>query len=172
MSELFAGWRAEYNGWIAAARPLLEAGQWGDGYAMYPWAEPEGTPFTPLAAPLGAARLGVVSTAGFYIPGLHERFDAENVEGDVTFRVLPSTVVAAELAIAHEHYEHDAALADWNSVLPLDHLRALVAEGRLGGLGPIFSTSGYCSDVGALLDRTVPAIVAQAQCDAVLLVMV
>lgn len=174
-ADALPGWESAYQTWLTQARPILEGAQKG-AFAGYPWVQPDDTPFAgALQKPLGMVRLGIVSTAGFYVRGGQAPFTAESIEGDPTFRILPDDVSPAALAIAHTHYPHDAALADWNSVLPLDHLRALVAAGDLGSLGPIFSISGYCTDAGRLCRESAELIAAQAKaagCDAVLLVPV
>lgn len=170
-----SAWQPRYETWLERARPSLEAAQWGDAFRGYPWVQFEETPFAQLGKPLSQARLGLLSTAGFYLKGQQTPFQAEHSEGDASFRVLPEGVQPERLAIAHTHYPHDAALADWNTVLPLDHLRALVRAGRLGGLGPVFSVSGYCTDAAALAERSAEPIAAEALaagCDAMLLVPV
>lgn len=163
-------WRPLYQAWIEEVRPRLEAGEPGQ-YRHYPYAKPTDTPFVPFAGSLSQARIGVVSTAGFYVRDSQEPFTAADVEGDASFRQLPNDVTAAQLAIAHTHYPHEAALADWNVVVPLDRLRAMVAAGQVGSLGPIFSISGYCTDIAELCERSARVIAAQARaakCDAVL----
>lgn len=170
-----SAWQPRYQTWLETARPLLEAAQWGDALGGYPWVQPEEIPFARLGKPLSQVRLGLFSTAGFYLKGQQAPFRAEHIEGDPTFRVLPEGIQPNDLAIAHTHYPHDAALADWNTVLPLDHLCGLVKAGRLGSLGPVFSISGYCTDAAALAEQSAEPIAAQALaagCDAMLLVPV
>lgn len=174
-SEL-SDWSGRYAAWLERARPLLEQENWKDAFAAgYPFPAPAYTPWAPVAKPLAETRLALISTAGFYLRGEQAPFRAEHIEGDHTFRVLPDDVRREQLAIAHTHYPHAAVEADWNTVLPLDHLREMVREGRLRGLGPIFSISGYCTDA-ALLCRTtareIAASVRAAGCDAALLVPV
>jgi D-proline reductase (dithiol) PrdB len=167
-------WLPTYQSWLEEVRPRLEAGEPGQ-YRHYPYVKPTDTPFVPFAGQLSKARIGVVSTAGFYLSGSQEPFTAADVEGDASFRQLPSDVTADQLAIAHTHYPHEAALEDWNVVLPLDRLRAMVAAGQLGSVGPVFSISGYCTDAALLCRTSARAIAAEARaakCDAVLVVPV
>lgn len=169
------GWPDAYQEWLTRARPLLEAAQWGDAFAGYPWVQPAEIPFTPAVRPLAQSRLAVVTTGGFYLKGEQAPFTAEHIEGDPTFRVLPAAARPEDLAIAHTHYPHDAALADLGAVLPLEHLHGLVAQGRIGSLGPVYSISGYITNVAEFCQRSVEPIVAHALaagCDAALLVPV
>lgn len=175
ISDVPAGWEAAYQAWLEKARPLLEAGQWQEGLTPYPRIQCQDVPFAPVTKPLSAMKLGVVSTAGFYLTGAQLPFTAEEVEGDPSFREFPASVLPEVLSIAHTHYPHDAALADWNVVLPLDHLRAMVAAGELGGLGPVYSISGFCTNAARLVRESAEAIAdraRQAGCDAVLMVPV
>lgn len=173
--DLPSGWEATYTDWLARALPLVAAGKARLAYVDYPAAQPGEAPFTPFSKPLAQTRLAVLSTAGFYLTESQAPFTAEDMEGDASYRELPPDVKPTDLSIAHTHYPHEAALADWNAVLPLDHLRAMVARGELGGIGPIFSISGYCTDA-ALLCRTtgeeIAAKVRAAGCDAMLFVPV
>ncbi len=174
-ADAMPGWDEAYESWFHEARPLLAASRWEDAFVHYPWVKPADTPCTPLARALGRVRLGVVSTAGFFVTGEQAPFTAEDVEGDPTYRVLPPDVKATDLSISHNHYPHDAARADWNAVLPLDHLRTMVGAGELGGLGPVISISGYCTNAARLGRESVEAIataVREAGCDALLLVPV
>jgi D-proline reductase (dithiol) PrdB len=174
-AEALPGWEGAYQTWLQSARPLLEAALWKEAFAGYPWVQPAETPFVPVSKPLSEMKLGVVSTAGFYLTGAQPPFTAWDVEGDPTFRELPTEISPGALSIAHTHYPHDAALADWNAVLPLDHMRAMVSAGELGSLGPVFSISGYCTNAVRLLRESAENIAVRAReegCDAMLLVPV
>ncbi|MFN2452619.1 MAG: glycine/sarcosine/betaine reductase selenoprotein B family protein [Pyrinomonadaceae bacterium] len=169
------GWEAEYRTWLARRRPLLDAAQWKDAFADYPFVEFTQTPFTAWTKNLETARLGILTTAGYYVKDQQPRFTAKNIEGDASFRVLPDDVKASDLEIAHDHFPHAAALADWNTVLPLDHLREMAQQGRIKSVGPIFSISGYCTDARELYLKSAKKIAEaahEAACDAVLLVPV
>lgn len=171
-----SAWSERYAAWLDQARSHLEAARWKEAFAAgYPFVEPRHTPWAPVSRPLSETRLAVVSTAGFYVRGEQAPFRAEHYEGDPSYRVLPDDVEPARLAIAHDHFDHAAAEADWNVVLPLDHLRRMVLDGSLGAVGPIFSISGYCTDAAELCRTTAPGIAAavrSAGCDAALLVPV
>lgn len=132
------------------------------------------------AAPAGAgvelsrSRLVLISSAGGYLPPTQPPFDAANLLGDYTVRLFPSAAPLADIAYAHEHYDHSAVNADPQVLVPLGHLAELVGEGRIGGLTPnVISFMGYQPDVGRVLDELIPAICSAVQAegaDAALLV--
>lgn len=102
---------------------------------------------------LSRSRLLLVSSAGGYLPDQQAPFDAANPLGDYSMRRIPSDTPAVALAFAHEHYDHAAVDADPQVLVPLSHLRELVATRRIGGLTPhMISFMGYQPDVGRVLD--------------------
>ncbi len=131
-------------------------------------------PWTPLPAPVSRLRLGFISTAGVYQAALgHVPFDHQHPYGDTGFREFPSTVRAADLAIAHSHYNHAYADQDRNVVFPIDRLQELAAERVIGELAPkVYSFMGYISRPLSLLAESIPEVVQrlrQMQVEAVLL---
>ena len=79
--------------------------------------------------PLQASRVAFVTTGGAHMA--HEApFDIRTAAGDPSFRAFPSSTPLADIALSHRGYDTRRASADKNVVLPLDHLRAAVREGR------------------------------------------
>ena len=164
--------RERYPDWLEANRAHLEAANWKEAFKTYPFAVNRGAPWTPLRKPLSECTVAVLSTAGLYLKDSQPPFDAANIEGDWTLRELPADASPADLGIAHAHYPHEAAETDLNTVYPLDRLRELVAEGRIGAVaGTHYSISGYCTRSDLLVEKTAPELVAAlgaAQVDVVL----
>lgn len=105
------------------------------------------------------SRLALISTAGGYLPATQAPFHAANPLGDYSIRLVPSATPLAEIAYAHDHYDHTAVNADPQVLLPLGHLAEMVAEGRIGALTPnVISFMGYQPDVGRVLDELIPAV--------------
>jgi hypothetical protein len=123
---------------------------------------------------LSRSRLVLISAAGGYLPTTQEPFDAANLLGDYTIRRFPSATPLADIAYAHDHYDHTAVNADPQVLLPLGHLAELVAAGSIGALASnVVSFMGYQPDVGRVLDELIPAIraaVRAEEADAALLV--
>jgi D-proline reductase (dithiol) PrdB len=101
-------------------------------------------PFVRPARPLASSRLALVTTAG-----LHRRTDRLFEPGEQGFRVLPSDTLAADILQSHTSigFDRAAILRDLNVTFPIDRVRELVGQGRLGGL----ARNGY-SFMGALRD--------------------
>jgi D-proline reductase (dithiol) PrdB len=117
----------------------------------------EGAPFVPLAKPLSAARVAIVTTAG-----LHRRGDRPFGPGDQTYRVIPSDTAAVDLIQSHTSIGFDRVpiMRDVNVTFPIDRLRELVERGALGGLGPsCYSVMGALRDTARIERETGPEIV-------------
>ncbi len=96
------------------------------------------------ALDLSKVKLLLVSTAGAYHKDSQEPFDAKNILGDYTLRRIPIDTDFNDLGIAHDHYDHKAIKADPQVLLPLNHLKDMVREGKLGSLATEWiSFSGY-----------------------------
>jgi hypothetical protein len=85
-------------------------------------------PWSALQRPLQEATVALVTTSG-----VHLRDDRPfDLASDPTFRVIPRTAEAGDLAISHQAYDRTDALRDINLVFPLQRLRELEAEGAIG----------------------------------------
>lgn len=118
--------------------------------------EEPGVPWTEPPADLSQARVALVTTAG-----LHLRDDQNFSSGEATFRVIPSTVNAADLiqTQASANFERTAIQQDLNVVFPLDRFREMLAAGRIGSLATNFySLNGALTKWDWLVDETAPAL--------------
>jgi len=70
-----APFRARYDAWWAAARPLVVAHDYAAAFKTYPWPAFDTAPWTAVTTPVAAARLAVVTTGGLYRPGVDRPFD-------------------------------------------------------------------------------------------------
>lgn len=108
---------------------------------------------------LSQSRLAFVTSAGGYLPGQQEPFDAADVLGDYSIRTFPASTPLDALAFAHDHYDHTFVDQDPQVLLPLRHLEDMVAEGLIGELAPtVVSFMGYQPDVTRVLDELISAI--------------
>lgn len=167
-----AGWiapfRSRYAAWWPGAASLLAAHDYSAAFKAYPWPSFADTPWAPVARPLGASRVAVVTTGGLYRPGTDAPFDADALDGDVSFREIPRGTAIATLAIAHPHFPHEVARADMNTIFPLDRLEELAADGVIGEVAPThFSTMGYAARAADLAETTAPAIAARMRAEGV-----
>ncbi|MEM6282443.1 MAG: glycine/sarcosine/betaine reductase selenoprotein B family protein [Chloroflexota bacterium] len=162
-------WEAAYNGgWLKHFNETGET-KWDIYKRPDNKTQPSGTGIDPATA-----KLLLVTSAGSYLKATQEPFDAANKLGDYTIRRYPTDTPFEALAYAHDHYDHAAVNADPQVLIPLQHLRDMVADGKIGELAPeAVSFMGYQPDAARVADETAPEIVAVAkalQVTAVLLV--
>lgn len=112
-------------------------------------------PFTPFQAKLEDAAICIVSTAA-----VRQKDDRPfDTEGDATWRVITSEVDAKDLRYDDTHYDHACVDRDLNCVFPIDRLRELAAERRIGGLTARHFSLGFSPALRDLRERTIPALV-------------
>lgn len=142
------------------------------GYTPYRWFEANNPPpWTPLSRPLGAARLGLLSTSGAYALGQA----AYHYKDDTSIRALPHDIDDRDIRFSHitENYLEDPR-RDPHCILPLAQLRRLVSEGAVGELAArVFSCMGGVYSQRRVREETAPALLEAFQrerVDAALLV--
>ena len=125
----------------------------------YRWREIDPVPWSPLRAPLSQTSVALVSTAGLVLPS-QEPFDDDIKGGDYSFRVLPRDADLKTLIDTHrsKSYDHSGVHDDPNLAFPLDRLRELQAEGRVGEVAPRhLSFMGSITAPARLTRETAPA---------------
>src|SRR5512138_2878321 len=125
-------------------------------------------PYTPFRGKLEEAHVCIVSTAG-----VREKDDKPFLlEGDSSWRVISGEARGADLAYDDSHYDHGCADHDINCIFPIDRVRELAAEGRVGGLTERHFSLGFSQALRELREKTVPELaraVDKARPDVVLL---
>lgn len=131
-------------------------------WSKYNRAKNKSTPTT-HGITLAESRLVLISSGGFYLKESQDPFDdveGNSYYGDYTIRTFPTAAISDQLAIAHTHYNHDAYHEDYEVLLPVKHLNAMVSEGRIGGLvDTVISFMGYQPFLNRLLDEFIPSLV-------------
>lgn len=135
---------------LFAALPALQR-RWARGHAVVS----TDVPWTPLAKPLGACRVALVTSAGVHLDA-DPPFDLASRDGDPTFRRIPGDVEPRRLRISHNHYDTRDAERDVNVVFPIERLRELAAEGRVGAVAPVHYGFGWIQAVEPLVRETAP----------------
>ncbi len=125
-------------------------------------------PFTPFRGRLEDAMVCLVSTAG-----VREKKDRPFVvEGDSSYRVISGEATGADLAYDDSHFDHACADQDINCLFPIDRVRELAAERRVGGLTERHFALGFSQALRELREKTIPGLareVDRARPDLVLL---
>jgi hypothetical protein len=112
-------------------------------------------PFTPFQGKLEDLSICIVSTAA-----VRTKDDAPfDTEGDTTWRAIPGDADAKDLRYDDTHYDHACVDRDMNCVFPIDRLRELAAERRIGGLAGRHFSLGYSQALRELREKTIPALV-------------
>lgn len=127
----------------------------------------EDIPWSPLCKPLGQCRMALVTTGGVHLKD-QTPFNVANDGYDWSFRAIPSSSRPQDLMVTHNHYDHSHVDKDINFMLPIDRLRELVEDGKVGSLAPrYFSFCGYIRDAQALMTSTAREVAAMIKADGV-----
>ncbi len=136
---------------------------------IYPWRRIGSVPWAPLQKPLKDCRVVLISSAGFTLPS-QEPFDNSVRGGDSSFREIPSDVDVATLIDTHRSnlYDHFAIRQDPNLSFPIDRIRELEINGRIGSVNHRhLSFMGSITSPGRLLKKTMPEVTRLLTSDAV-----
>jgi hypothetical protein len=116
-------------------------------------------PWTPFKGKLAEAEICLVSSAG--VRSVND--PPYDTEGDLSYRVIPGDRVGADLAYDDAHYDHSCADRDINCIFPIDRLRELASEGKIGGLAKRHVSYGFSMKLKELRDQTFPKIVREVE---------
>ena len=153
----------------AAAVQLFKRLPWlGEQWARrHRFVEATSVPWARVAKPVKDSAIALVTTAGVHLAS-DPAFDMSDPEGDPSFRVIPSDVDLRRLTITHKYYDHAAADRDINVVLPVERLRELADEGRVGSVTPrMYSFMGHIDGrhLATLIDETAPTVADRLRAD-------
>ncbi len=143
----------------------------------YKWRRIDPVPWASVCKPLSESRLGLVSSAGFVLPG-QEPFDEGYKGGDPSFRAIPSDSDPTSFVEHHKSdaFGHEGILNDPNLAFPLDRLHELAASGIIGSVASQhLSCMGSITAPSRLIKQTAPEaaeIFVRDQVDLALLVPV
>lgn len=124
----------------------------------YPFRRVDWRPGARLAKPLREARIALITTAGFFLPG-QAPFDQSFRHDDCSYREIPDGTETNQLQIGQssDAFDHAGIEADRNLALPLDRLRELVEAGKIGSAAPRhFSLMGSIIAPARLIDESGP----------------
>lgn len=142
------------------------------GYgAPYQWAHYADVPFRPLARPLSACRVAIVTTAAPYQPGKGDQGPGAPYNASAKFFAVYSGDARHDdhdLRIAHVAIDRQHTTAeDAGTWFPLAALRRAAAAGRIGAVAPRFHGAPTNRSHRTTLDIDGPEIVARCRADGV-----
>ena len=150
---------ARFEKWRLLAKEAHEEFRFLDGQAIPPLASP--------AAPVGEWKVALVSTAGIHRDD-QESFDTRSAKGDWSYRVIPDDTPSWRLRVSHSHFNHTAADKDITCLFPLERLRELVDDGKIGAVASAnFGLMGFVPNPAQLQETTAPEIARRLQAQAV-----
>ncbi len=154
--EDIKAWREHYSAW---QKESGAAGGSDDGLRSYPFVKNKRAPFALVRRALPMLNLALVSSAGAYIDGTAP-FDTSALDGDLSFREIPSQLEAEDLRFAARGYDATAIKSDSNSLLPLARLLEFESNGIIGQLNPVFwSCCGFIPNAARLFEEMIPRLV-------------
>ncbi len=122
----------------------------------YQWSTFETTPWTPLTKPLKKCRVALLSSSGIH---LKDQPPFDSVKNDLSWREIPIDADPRDFRISH-YSKNAQRVEDYNTVLPLERLRELAAEGFVGSLAPLaFTFMGRIFKRTELQKQMAPGIV-------------
>jgi D-proline reductase (dithiol) PrdB len=111
-------------------------------------------PFTPFDGELAKSTVALVTAGGVHLKD-QDAFNIADELGDLTYRIIPEDVNAADLMVTHHHYDHSDADKDINVVFPIDVLRDLQREGFIRGIArKHVGYMGYTMQLKAMYEGT------------------
>lgn len=125
-------------------------------------------PYTPFTGKLESACIGIVSTAGPHLKSQAPFVAA----GDTSFRLISADETMDHITITHDHYDHSDARRDINCVFPVETLRELVADGKLGSTTSEHLSMGFSQALREIKEKVsyeIAATVRQWKPDIILL---
>ena len=137
---------------------------------------PREIPWTALSKSLANSKIAVISSGAIALKS-DEPFDQDGERrnpwwGDPSYRVLPRTATSEDIRVYHLHIDPQYAESDLNTLLPLDRLAELQANGEIGQVAEShYSFMGYTLQPEELLNKSVPAIIDNLQAEEVDLVL-
>jgi len=143
------------------------------GFPPYDWTVHHDAPWTPLARPLAACTVALLTTGGIS----HRDAPPWNPDARNDFRLdaIPADTAAGNLQVHDHYYDHRAARADIDCQFPLTRLAELAREGLIGAVAR-HHWSGFMGRIykrAEVVEVHAPAFAAALRADAVdLLVLV
>ena len=136
---------------------------------FFPCLEHDDTPWVALGKPLSECRVALVTSAGLHLRG-DQPFTRDTPGGESSYRVIPSDSDPNDVVQSHFSigFDHTGIYRDLNVTFPMDRLREMVAQGKIGSLSTNFySFMGALRDPSVVINETGPEAARQLAADGV-----
>ena len=136
---------------------------------LFPCLEHDDSPWAPMQKPLSLSKIAMVSTAGLLLRG-----DRLFQGGDPSYRVIPSDAKTGDVILSHVSiaFDYTGIYRDLNLAFPLDRLRELAQQGKVGSLAEsYYSFMGAQRDPKRIIEETGPEAAALMRDEGVDLVL-
>ncbi len=110
-------------------------------------------PWAPVTKALAKSTIAVVTTAGVHHKD-QEPFNMIDREGDPSYRTIDLRRPLSSLMITHDYYDHADADRDINIVFPVERLKELEKEGRIGHVADL-----HYGFMGHIIGRHIPTLI-------------
>lgn len=109
---------------------LIDGRYQAEGYPPYDWSKYEDAPLTPLQKPLSECTVSLLTSGGIS----HKSREPFNPIAKNDFRLdeIDSQASGSDFALNDDYYDTRDGEKDLNVIFPLERLRELAAEGRIG----------------------------------------
>lgn len=152
--ERVEDWRRGFADWKQGKSGSIE--ELDDSY---PFVKNRHAPFLPARRALPMLNLALISSAGAYIDG-SQPFEADNSDGDTSFREIPSEIEGEDLQFVARGYDPASVREDLNCQLPLARLFEFQQNGIIGQLNSVFwSFQGFAPNAARLADEMIPKLI-------------
>lgn len=139
---------------------------------FFPCMEFDDAPWSPLQKPLAESTVAIVTTAGLHLRD-DQPFNRDHPGGESTYRILPSDADNADIVQSHFSigFDRTAIYRDINVTYPIDRMRELAGQGKIGALAPNnYSFMGALRDCTIVAEQTGPEVAQRLKDDGVDLV--
>jgi D-proline reductase (dithiol) PrdB len=135
------------------------------GFPPYRWTVNQDAPFTPLAKPLGACRVSMLTSGG--VSRCASPAWNPQARNDLRLDAIAVDAPSSDFQIHDDYYDHRDADRDLNCVFPLDRLRELASDAVIGSVAPRL-WSGFMGRIysrRAVVEQAAPALARQLEQD-------
>ncbi len=156
-----------YEKWVQESLSDFQKGNLKEIVKKYPFIISDDIPWTSFQGPAEEKTFALVTSGGFFLQKSQNPFETKSIHGDPSFREIPKTVQAKDLAIAHTHYDHSFVDQDPNVIFPFQRLLDLEKDNSIGGVAETHYSFSYVNNVVELISNSIPRLISRIRAEKV-----